>query len=207
MRRGSPFYTDEPTLAAWTRSLNDDLSRHFPAPLDAVPHPALRLQPDQFTGRGVFLADGAVVHRDVPLALYFGEVLFGPASGEYVFELRRFRRQAQSYDLAIDAGSYCRRANPWPGNVALFNHSCLDRTVELRYLPDLAIPCVAAFPLPTLRGGQELRYNYDGGPRSGSYTVDAHGRAQLLAAGVASAQCACRHPAPRPLHRWMRVFR
>jgi hypothetical protein len=138
MRRGSPFYTDEPTLAAWTRSLNDDLSRHFPGPLDAVPHPALRLrvQPDQFTGRGVFLADGAVVHRDVPLALYFGKVLFGPASGEYVFELRRFRRQAQSYDLAIDAGSYCRRANPWPGNVALFNHSCLDRTVELRYLPD-----------------------------------------------------------------------
>ncbi len=206
MRRGSPFYTAEPTLAAWTCSLNDDLSRRFPGPLHVVHHPALRLHPDQLTGRGVFLADGADVHRDVPLALYFGEVLFGPASGEYVFELRRFRRQNRSYDLAIDAGSYCRRANPWPGNVALFNHSCLDRTVELRYLPDLAIPCVAAFPLPTLRGGQELRYNYDGGLRTGSYTVDVHCRAQLLAAGVASAQCACRRPAPCPLGRWLRIF-
>ncbi len=85
MRRGSPFYTNEPTLAAWTCSLNDDLSRRFPAPLDVVPHPALRLQPDQFTGRSVFLADGADAHRDVPLALFFGEVLFGPASSEYVF--------------------------------------------------------------------------------------------------------------------------
>ncbi len=114
---------------------------------------------------------------------------------------------ARTAPTAIDAGSYCRRANPWPGNVALFNHSCLDRTVELRYLPDLAIPCgVAAFPLQTLRGGQELRYNYDGGLRTGSYTVDAHGRAQLLAAGVASAQCACQRPAPCPLGRWLRIF-
>ncbi len=81
MRRGSPFYTNEPTLAAWTRSLDDDLFRHFPGLLDSVPHPALRLRPDQFTGRCVFLADGAAAPRDVPLALYFGEVLFSPASG------------------------------------------------------------------------------------------------------------------------------
>jgi hypothetical protein len=206
MRRGSPFYTNEPTLAAWTRSFDDDLSRHFPCLLDSAPHPALRLRPDQSTGRCVFLADGAAAPRDVPLALFFGEVLFGSTSGEYVFKLRCFRRQASTYDLAIDAGSCCRRANPGPGNVALFNYSCLDRTVQLRYLPDLVIRCVAAFTLPTLRGGEELRYNYDGGLRPGSYTVDAHGRDQLLASGVASAKCACWCPAPCPIGRWMRVF-
>lgn len=206
MRRGSPFYTSEPALADRTRLLNDDLSRRFPGLLEPSSHPALRLKTDQITGRGVFLADGATVPRDEPLAVYFGEVILGPADGEYVMELRRFRRLGRPLDLAIDAGPYCRRANPSPGNVALFNHACLDRTVELRYLPDLALPCVVAYPSPALRGGQELRFSYDGGLRSGPYTIDTPGRDQLVADGVASVPCACRRPAPCPRGRWMRIF-
>jgi hypothetical protein len=175
----------------------------------------LRLMPDELTGRGVALADGYRHPTNTALALYFGHVVSGWSTGEFVLDLPTFRADGRTWHPSIDAAAACRTPNPPACNAALFNHTCHDATVVLRQ-PDsetlrgcaASLSCATAYPTAALQPGGRLLWDYDGGARRGNsgFSVDLARSLELRSTGVDSVPCACRWAAPCPRGRWFRIF-
>jgi hypothetical protein len=132
--RGLLFTTDNASLAALTAELNAGARAHFPQFFDGSAASLLAFYPAEGSGRGVPLPDGVFLQRETVVALYFGTVRSWVPPGDHVLALPPFRRNHVRYDLSLDAGPFCCRANPDPINMVLFNHSCLDATVMFRRL-------------------------------------------------------------------------
>ncbi len=167
--------------------------------------------PDEFTGRGVALAAGYHPPADTVLALYYGHVVAGWSSGDFVLGLPSFRAGGRSWHPSVDAAAICRTPSPPACNAALFNHKCHDATVVLRRPAELrgcALACVAAYPSAALQPGGRLLWDYDGGARRGNsgFSVDLARSLELRAEGVDSVPCACCGALPCPRSRWFRIF-
>ena len=200
------FTTPEPDLQAWVAEANDLLPDSLPFIRDLHEHPIVRLRPSQHTGRGVSLVDGVRVLAGSPLGLYFGSVCRCPPTDEYALALPHFWESGSRHDLVVDATEACRSRRPSPLNVALYGHSCMDRTVSLSTVRLGTIPCTVAHATFDLRDDQALVWNYDGDRRGSSYTLDADERDELLGKGGRVVPCACRAPDPCPRARWLRCF-
>ena len=206
MSRGIFFSTAESHLANWTRELDDTIPDLFPALADGSLASRLRRQPNELTGNGIAVADGASFRAGTPIGLYFGSVCTTCPLDEYAFTLRSFRFEKAEYELVVDAGAYCRRSNPLPVNVALFNHACQERTVRLGWGSQVLLPCVVAYSARDLVGGEALVYNYDSDLSVGAYTLDRREKNLLVAAGLSFVPCACSAVAPCPRDRWFRSY-
>lgn len=213
MPAGTLFSSDDPDLAVHARTLEDRVALLFPEFADGRAAARLRLAPDQLTGRGVALAAGYLPPANTALALYYGHVVDGWPSGEFVLDLPPFRVGGRSWHPSIDAAAICRTPNPPACNAALFNHKCHDATVVLRQPAELrgcsrALSCVVAYPTAALQPGGSLLWDYDGGARRGNsgFSVDLARSLELRAEGVDSVPCACRGVLPCPRSRWFRVF-
>ncbi len=211
MSAGSLFSSDDPDLAVHVRALDDQVALLFPEFADGRAAARLRLVPDELTGRGVALTAGYRPPADTVLALYYGHVVAGWSSSEFVLDLPPFRAGGRSWHPSIDAAAICRAPVPPTCNAALFNHQCHDATVVLRQpaaLRGCALSCVAAYPTAVLRPGGRLLWDYDGGARRGNsgFSVDLARSLELRAEGVDSVPCACRGVLPCPRSRWFRVF-
>ena len=202
MSRGRFFTADEPDLSAWSLELEACIARRFPEFFDGAAPALLRLRPDEFAGRGVVLADGVRLRHETAVGFYFGAIRSWSPPGDYVLALPTFSHNGARFDLSLDAGPYCRRANPSPTNMALFNHSCRDATVHIRRVRAGALSCAVAFAPASLAGGSRLLWNYDGGLGRGGFTVGSSDLADLAAAGISTASCRCRGTAPCPRSRF-----
>ena len=206
MSRGVFFSTAESHLVNWTRELDESIPELFPTLADGSLALRLRRRPNELTGNGIVVADGASLRAGTPIGLYFGSVGTTCALDEYAFALRPFRSGKASYALVVDAGSYCRRANPSLVNVALFNHACRDRTVRLGWSSHALLPCVVAYSARDLVGGEALVYNYDSDLSVGAYTLGSREKDLLVAEGLSAVPCACSPGAPCPRNRWFRLY-
>ena len=211
MSAGLFFSSDDLVLAYHVRALDDQVALLFPEFVDDRAAARLRLVPDEFTGRGVALAAGYLPPADTALALYYGHVVAGRPSGEFVLDLPPFRAGGRTWHTSVDAAAMCRAPSPPVINAALLNHKCHDATVVLRQpvaLRGCALPCVAAYPTASLQPGGRLLWDYDGGARRGNsgFSVDLARSLELRAEGVDSVPCACRGVLPCPRSRWFRVF-
>ena len=108
--------------------------------------------------------------------------------------------------MVVDATAACRGRGPSPINVALYGHSCLDRSVALSTVRLGTLPCTVSHAAFDLRDGRALVWNYDGDRLGSSYTMDSTERAELLGLGIDVVPCACRAPGPCPRARWLRCF-
>ena len=206
MPRGSFFSAAEPHLVEWTQELDASIPDLFPAFVDGSAASRLRLQPSELTGNGIAVADGIRIGADTPIGLYFGSVCTTCPSDEYAFALRPFRFEKAVYELVVDAGAYCRRANPLPINAALFNHACRERTAKLGWNGHSTLPCVVAYAARDLVGGEALVYNYDSDLSDRGYTLGRAEKDFLRERGLAVHPCACRGNAPCPRDRWFRNY-
>jgi hypothetical protein len=211
MFAGSLFSSGDPGLDAHVRTLDDQVALLFPEFVDGRAAALLRLVPDEFTGRGVALAAGFRPPAGTALALYYGHVVAGWSTGEFVPGLPTFRVDGRTWHPSIDAAAVCRMPNPPACNAALFNHKCHDATVVLRQAAELrgcALSCIAAYPTAALQPGGRLLWDYDGGARRGNsgFSVDLAHSLELRAAGVDSVPCACRGALPCPRSRWFSIF-
>ena len=200
------FTTTEPDLQAWVDEANALLPDSLPFVRDLREHPIVRLRPSQHTGRGVSLVDGVRVLAGAPLGLYFGSICRCPPTDEYALALPHLWDSGSRYDLVVDATEACRGRRPSPLNVAMYGHSCLDRTVSLSTVRLGVLPCTVAHATFDLRDGQALVWNFDGDLLGRSYTLDADERDELLGQGCHVIPCACRAPDPCPRTRWLRCF-
>ena len=119
MSRGAFFSTAESHLVNWTRELDESIPELLPTLADGSLALRLRRRPNELTGSGIVVADGVSLRAGTPISLYFGPVGTTCALDEHAFALRPFSSEKALYALVADAGSYCRRANPSPVNVAL----------------------------------------------------------------------------------------
>jgi hypothetical protein len=210
MFHGRFFSAEAPGLVPFVRELDDRVVAVFPEFLDGSAEQRLRLVPDQITGRGVELADGATVTKDSPLAIYAGNVVLEVPSSDYVLALPRFRRAGFSWDTSVDASHLRTDAAPSLINAALLEHTCHNATVRLcrpSSLRDCAMPCAVALALDSLSGGRRLKWDYDGGQRAGNngFTVDLKRSLELRNEGVDTVACGCRPGGLCPRGRWFRV--
>jgi hypothetical protein len=208
---GTSFSSGHSGLEAHVQELDERAVTLFPGLSDGRASARLRLRPDELTGRGVFLADGYRPDADTVLALYFGCVVAGWTTGDYVLALPSFRKGRRTWHPSVDAAASCRTSNPPLCNAALFDHSCHDATVALRRPAELRgcpLPCAAAFPTAALRPGGRLLWDYDGGSRRGNngFPVDLACSLELRGEGVDFVPCACRGLLACPQGRWFRVF-
>jgi hypothetical protein len=210
MFRGRFFSSDVPGLVPFVTELDARVGCEFPYFLNGKAERRLRLVPDELTGRGVELAKGAAVTKDLPLALYAGRVVLDGPPSDYVLALPAFRRDRHTWSPSVDAGALRAEDNPSPLNAALLDHACHNATVRLwrpSQLRDCALPCAFAFALGGLRDGCRLTWDYDGGRRSGNagFTVDLQRSLELRDEGIATVPCACLRNRPCPRGRWFRV--
>jgi hypothetical protein len=205
---GRFFRSADGPLATFVRELDEGIASAFPEFVDGSAAARVVLRPNQLTGLGVALADGVRFRQPTAVGLYFGDVADDVPLGEYVLALPHLRRSMRSYHPTIDAERPCRSPEPPPLNVAMYNHSCHDNTVRVRpvRVGGCALPCVVAYALPDLPNGSPLLWDYDGGLRSGAFSVGPRERAALQADGVDFVPCACRGLLPCPRGRWFRVF-
>ena len=211
MFSGILFSSSDPDLDAYVRALDERVALRFPEFADGRASAHLRLERNEFSGRGVSLAPGYLPPAGEPLAFYFGPVVDDGPSGEFVLDLPSFRVGRRTWHPSIDAAAVCRSPSPPPGNAALFNHTCHGATVVLRQPDELRVcrlPCVAAYPTDALRPGGPLLWDYDGGAHrgNGAFSVDLACSLELRAEGIDSVRCACRGALPCPRSRWFRVF-
>ena len=209
MFRGRFFSTCEPDLLEWTRELDDGVGLEFPDFLDDRAARRVVLRPDEFTGRGVCLADGVPRDHRIPVGFYHGMVRTWTPQDDYVLAVRTFRRGGSSWRLSLDAGSLCRRANPSPINVALYNHTCGEASVQLSWSRASTIPLALAFAPAGLPPGSRLRWNYDGLGRAAAdrFTMSQPERDAWVLDGFEAAACACARPLfPCPRNRWFKIW-
>jgi hypothetical protein len=210
MFSGLFFSSDDPGLEPHVRELDARVAALFPEFTDGRAAARLRLHHDEFSGRGVSLADGLQPTPDTALALYYGCVVAGWPTGDYVLALPSFRRDGRSWHPSVDASARCRTRRPTPLNAAMFNHTCHNATVALRRPPELRdcpLPCAVAYPTADLRPGGPLLWDYDGGARHGNsgFSVDLARSLELRGEGIDCAPCSCRGPVSCPRARWFRV--
>jgi hypothetical protein len=211
MFTGTLFSSSDPDLDAYVRALDERVALTFPEFADGPASAHLRLDRNEFSGRGVSLAPGYLPPAGKALAFYFGPVVDDGPSGEFVLDLPSFRVGRRTWRPSIDAAAICRSPSPPAGNAALFNHTCHGATVVLRQPDELRVcrlPCVAAYPTDALQPGGPLLWDYDGGGHrgNGAFSVDLARSLELRAEGVDSVRCACRGALPCPRSRWFRVF-
>ena len=210
MFHGTFFSSGDQDLDPFVRELDARVGLAFPELLDGTAERRLRLVPDQITARGVELAKGANVTKDMLLAPYAGHVVLNAPPSDYVLALPRFRRAGRTWAPSVDAGALCVVARPSPLNAALLDHACHNATVRLwrpSRLRDCALPCAFAFALEGLSDGCRLTWDYDGGLRTGNngFTVDYVRSLELRDEGIATVPCVCQRGRPCPRGRWFRV--
>ena len=210
MFRGCFFSSDVPDLVPFVTELDDRIGRVFPDFLNGTAERRLRLVPDELTGRGVELAKGASVTKDLPLALYAGRVILDGPPSDYVLALPAFRRGDHTWSPSVDAGALRAEADPSPLNAALLDHACHNATVRLwrpSQLRGCALLCAFAFALGGLSDGCRLTWDYDGGRRSGNagFTVDLQRSLEVRDEGIATVPCVRLRDRPCPRARWFRV--
>ena len=132
MFSGIFFSSDDPGLEPHVRELDARVAALFPEFTDGRASARLHLHHDEFSCRGVSLAEGYRPGPEAALALYYGRVVAGWTTGDYVLALPSFRRDGRVWHPSVDAAARCRTRRPNPSNAALFNHSCHDATVVLR---------------------------------------------------------------------------
>ena len=201
MPRGDLFSTDDPILEAWTSGLNLAVQQRCPAFFDGSASAILVRRPEEEAGLGICLSDGIRLRHETVLALYFGAVRSWVPPGDYVLALPPFYRNSTRFDLSLDAGPYCRRANPEPFNMALLNHSCRDATVHIRQLEGGPLPYAVAVAPAGTAGGTRLRWDYDGGLSSGGFTTGQDQMVTQFTGPTTWSPCACRNPEPCPRRR------
>jgi hypothetical protein len=79
-------------LEAHVQELDERAVTLFPGLSDGRASARLRLRPEELTGRGVFFVDGYRPDADTVLALYFGRVVAGWTTGDYVLALPSFHK-------------------------------------------------------------------------------------------------------------------
>ena len=210
MSRGHFFSTDDPGLVPFVTELDAGVVVAFPEFADGRAARKLRLVPDQVSGRGVELAEGASVTKGDLLAIYAGRVVLEVPSSDYVLALPSFRRKGVTWDASVDASHLRTEVAPSPINATLLEHTCHNATVRLGRPSSLlacALPCAVAVALDTLSGGRRLKWDYDGGHRVGNsgFTVDLQRSLELRSEGVDTVACGCQPGGPCPRGRWFRV--
>ena len=204
------FWTEDPGLVPFVTELDARVAAAFPEFVDGRAERRLRLVPDQVSGRGVELAEGATVSKGDPLAIYAGRVVLEAPASDYVLALPSFRRKGVTWDASVDAGYLRTAATPALINAALLEHTCHNATVRLGRPPglnDCALPCAVAFALDSLGPGRRLKWDYDGGQRAGNggFTVDLQRSLELRNEGVDTVPCGCQPGGLCPRGRWFRV--
>ena len=204
------FSAGDPGLVHFVDELEARVAVVFPEFGDGRAERLLRLAPDQGSGRGVELAEGAKVTKDTPLAIYAGRVVLEAPPSDYVLALPSFRRNGVTWSTSVDASHLRTVAAPPLVNAALLEHTCHNATVRLGRPPglsDCALPCAVAFALDTLSRGRRLKWDYDGGHRvgNGAFTVDLRRSLELRNEGVDTVPCGCQPGGLCPRGRWFRV--
>jgi hypothetical protein len=204
------FSAGDPGLVHFVDELEARVASAFPEFGDGRAARLLRLAPDQGSGRGVELAEGATVPRGTPLAIYAGRVVLDAPPSDYVLALPSFRRNGVTWSTSVDAGHLRTAAAPSLVNAALLEHTCHNATVRLGRPPglrDCALPCAVAFALDGLSGGRRLKWDYDGGRRTGNsgFTVDLQRSLELRSEGIDTVACGCQPGGLCPRGRWFRV--
>jgi hypothetical protein len=128
---GRFFSAEDPGLVPFVSELDARVAVAFPEFVDGRAERRLRLVPDQVSGRGVELADGASVAKDDPLAIYAGRVVLEVPSSDYVLALPSFRRKGVTWDASVDASHLRTDVAPPLINAALLEHTCHNATVRL----------------------------------------------------------------------------
>jgi hypothetical protein len=190
------FSAGDPGLAHVVCELDARVAVAFPEFVDGRAERRLRLVPDQGSSRGVELAEGATVTKDTPLAIYAGRVVLEVPSSDYVLALPPFRRNGVTWNTSVDASHLRTAVAPCLVNAALLEHTCHNATVRLGRpsgLNNCALPCAVAFALDGLSGGRRLKWDYDGGRRSGNsgFTVDLKRSLELRNEGIDTVACGC----------------
>jgi hypothetical protein len=215
MFHGRFFSTDVLGLDPFVRELDARVALAFPAFLDGTAEQRLRLVQDQVTGRGVEVAAGALIIKDMPLAPYAGRVVLDGPPSDYVLALPTFRRAGHTWSPSVDAGELRTAVRPSLQvlNAALLDHACHTATLRLWRPPCLrdcaacALPCAVAFALDGLSGGRRLTWDYDGGRPSGNrgFTVDYARSLELRNEGIDTVACGCQPGGLCLRGRWFRV--
>jgi hypothetical protein len=210
MFHGRFFSSDDQNLVPYVRELDARVALEFPEFLNGSAERRLCLVPNQITGRGVGLAAGASVTKDMPLAPYAGRVVLDGPPSDFVLALPSFRRAGRTWAPSVDPGALRLAVDPSPLNAALLDHACHNATVRLwrpSRLLDCALPCAFAFALGGHLDGCRLTWDYDGGTRAGNraFTVDYVRSLELRDEGVATVPCACQPSRLCPRGRWFRV--
>jgi hypothetical protein len=211
MFTGTLFSSSDPDLNAYVRALDERVALIFPELADGRASAHLRLDRNEFSGRGVSLAPVYLPPVGTALAFYFCPVVDDGPSGEFVLDLPSFLVGRRTWHPSIDAAAVCRSPSPPAENAALFNHTCHGATVVLRQPDELHVcrlPCVAAYSTDALQPGGPLLWDYDGGGHrgNGAFSVDLARSLELRAESIDSVRCACRGALPCPRSRWFRVF-
>ncbi len=131
MFHGALFTSDTPGLVTHIRDLDEQLAALCPEFADGRAAGWLRFCPDEFTGRGVSLADGYSPWPSTALALYSGHVVADWPMGKYVMALPSFRRDCSTWHPSVNAAVRCQTHQPHLCSALLFNHSCHDATVTM----------------------------------------------------------------------------
>jgi hypothetical protein len=93
---GTLFSSGDSGLEVHVRMLDERAALLSPEFVGGRAPAHLRLMPDELTGRGVALADGYRPTADTALALYFGHVVAGWSTGEFVLALPTFRTDGRT---------------------------------------------------------------------------------------------------------------
>jgi hypothetical protein len=219
MFHGRFFSSDDQGLDPFVRELDARVALEFPEFLDGTAERRLRLVPDQITGRGVELAKGARVTKDMPLAPYAGRVVLdGPALRPTMF----WRYQASAVRAAPGPPPSMPAPSARKWILPLSTRPCWTTPVTTRRCACGARPASSTARCLSLShshsalrfrirlsDGCRLTWDYDGGLRAGNngFTVDFARSLELRDEGVAGATvpCACQAGRPCPRGRWFRV--
>lgn len=202
------FFSAEGALAPFAQELDDSIALAFPEFVDGRAAANVAWHDDPRAGLGVALARGVHITRPTAVGLYFGDVVEGLPLGEFVLPLAPFRRGGRTHHPSVDAGRLSRLPARDPLNAAFYNHACHRETVHLARVKvgQCGLPCTVAYAKPHLPPDCPLVWDYDGGQRSGGFSVGPAERTRLEAAGVTFVPCACRDMLPCPRGRWFRNF-
>ena len=172
--------------------LNAGLRRKHPELFDGSRDKMLEVVPKGASGLGVDVKKGVSIPKGTVLGAYFGCLGTRLGNDDYTVEMPPVRHVGRTYRIDVSAAREARRGTD-PVQAGLYNHACKSTTLRGEWFKCGPLSCLLFKARRRLTGGMQLTWNYDGGRKTGAFTLSRAEAAERPAARP----CRCAGPDDR----------
>ncbi len=184
-------------LPKWAAVLNAGLRRKHPELFDGSRDKMLEVVPKRASGLGVDVKSGVSIPKGTVLGAYGGCLGTRLGNDDYTVEMPPVRHEGRTYRIDVSAAREARRGTD-PVQAGLYNHACKSTTMRGEWFKCGPLSCLLFKARRRLTGGMQLTWNYDGGRKTGAFTLS---RAEA-AKRPGARPCRCASPDDCPAGRF-----